>query len=154
MLRKDLQKRRYPEDGIPRAQSSSPPSPRRQTLSLPASVGSDTPQLGAPGTTNPPQLKTDMLCWGSNSNGQLGVGDYLSRVYPQIVPYFRGSDLRAVVCGSRSTLALDADGRALGAAAVALAALAVLAAPAPAAPSAAMAQRASASRSRASSDMR
>ena len=82
MLRKDLQKRRYPEDGVPRAQSSSPPSPRRQTLSLPASVGSDTPQLGAPGTTNPPQLKTDMLCWGSNSNGQLGVGDYLSRVYP------------------------------------------------------------------------
>ena len=52
-----------------------------------------------------------MLTWGQNSSGQLGFGDFSTRVLPQMVEYFRSATLARVMCGSRTTIAIDADGK-------------------------------------------
>ncbi|KAL1519450.1 hypothetical protein AB1Y20_022972 [Prymnesium parvum] len=58
-----------------------------------------------------PPRRTTLLTWGDGGNGQLGHSDYSTRIMPQPVDYFKSATLVSVVCGSRSTLALDLDGR-------------------------------------------
>ena len=52
-----------------------------------------------------------VLSWGSNTAGQLGLGDYLTRVMPAPVDALAQTTVLALVCGSRTTLALDKEGR-------------------------------------------
>ncbi|KAL1528475.1 hypothetical protein AB1Y20_009819 [Prymnesium parvum] len=52
-----------------------------------------------------------LLTWGDGADGQLGHSDFSNRIIPQAVHYFKSTTLVAVLCGSRSTLALDQDGR-------------------------------------------
>ena len=56
--------------------------------------------------------RTVLLTWGQNSSGQLGMGDFSTRVAPQAVDYFRSATLASVACGSRTTLAVDDEGKA------------------------------------------
>ena len=55
--------------------------------------------------------RTVVLSWGSNTAGQLGLGDYLTRVMPAPVDALAQTTVLALVCGSRTTLALDKEGR-------------------------------------------
>ena len=55
--------------------------------------------------------RTVALAWGSNTSGQLGHGDFLSRVTPAPIEALAQTTLLTVVCGSRLTLALDKESR-------------------------------------------
>lgn len=55
--------------------------------------------------------RTTLYTWGNNGHGQLGVGDFSSRILPQPVAYFQRARLVHLVCGSRSTHVLDHEGR-------------------------------------------
>ena len=55
--------------------------------------------------------RTVALAWGANHAGQLGLGDFLTRVTPRPIDALAQTSVRALVCGSRSSLALDKEGR-------------------------------------------
>ena len=56
-------------------------------------------------------MRTVVLSWGSNTAGQLGLGDFLTRVMPAPVDSLAQTTVLSLVCGSRTTLALDREGR-------------------------------------------
>ena len=118
-----------PSAAVVPSQTPSPPQQRtpavqaRSSLTLPPSLQ----DMAAPETAPRPErlggsaassksaatprTRTVLLSWGQNSCGQLGFGDFTPRIFPRAVEYFRSARLTKVVCGSRSTLALDADGK-------------------------------------------
>ncbi len=55
--------------------------------------------------------RTALLTWGLNSSGQLGFGDFATRILPRAVDYFKATRMAGVVCGSRTTFVLDAEGK-------------------------------------------
>lgn len=113
---------------------ASPPSVQRSSFSLPPSVG-DSPlpsaarlSEGSPPSTGgrlgvhltaqastdsvvDPRRRTALLTWGLNSSGQLGFGDFATRILPRAVEYFKATKLAGVACGSRASFALDSEGK-------------------------------------------
>ena len=69
------------------------------------------PTLPLPPSAPPGQQRTVVLAWGSNTAGQLGLGDFLTRVMPAPVDSLAQTTVLSLVCGSRTTLALDREGR-------------------------------------------
>ena len=69
------------------------------------------PTLPLPPAAPPGQQRTVVLSWGSNTAGQLGLGDFLTRVMPAPVDSLAQTTVLSLVCGSRTTLALDREGR-------------------------------------------
>ncbi|CAG9315175.1 unnamed protein product [Blepharisma stoltei] len=50
-----------------------------------------------------------VYAWGSNSNGELGTGDYETRVKPVPIIGLQGKQVKFISCGSNSCLALGSD---------------------------------------------
>jgi AGZA family xanthine/uracil permease-like MFS transporter len=93
----------------------SPSTQPREGLGPPKGDGSGLLHAGSSFSStamSPRRRRTVLLTWGQNSSGQLGMGDFSTRVAPQAVEYFRSATLASVACGSRTTLALDDDGKA------------------------------------------
>ena len=92
------------------------PSPHTQARKEPpqrtGGLRPSAPPAASSLTASPRRRRTVLLTWGQNSSGQLGMGDFSTRVVPQAVEYFRSATLAAVACGSRTTLALDDEGKA------------------------------------------
>ena len=97
-------------------------------LMLPASIEDRSPSPEAAAETLPPlslassetmrevptveaRRRTVLLTWGLNSSGQLGFGDFSTRILPRAVNYFKATRMAGVVCGSRTTFVLDAEGK-------------------------------------------
>ncbi|KOO28176.1 membrane protein, partial [Chrysochromulina tobinii] len=97
-------------------------------LMLPASIEDRSPSPEAAAETLPPlslassetmrevptveaRRRTVLLTWGLNSSGQLGFGDFSTRILPRAVDYFKATRMAGVVCGSRTTFVLDAEGK-------------------------------------------
>ena len=45
--------------------------------------------------------------WGSNSNGELGVGDFESRPYPFPVTHLKNKSIQRISCGGSFAIALS-----------------------------------------------
>ncbi len=62
-----------------------------------------------------PKNSGSVYAWGWNINGQLGVGDTITRIRPQLVPNISTStaftEIKKIVCGSRFTIALTNTGQ-------------------------------------------
>lgn len=54
----------------------------------------------------------EMVCWGYNSYGQVGVGNTTSPASPQVVPESTQEQFRSIAAGLRSTCALTDEGEA------------------------------------------
>jgi alpha-tubulin suppressor-like RCC1 family protein len=86
------------------------PSPEAAAETLPPlSLASSETMLEAP--TVEARRRTVLLTWGLNSSGQLGFGDFSTRILPRAVDYFKATRMAGVVCGSRTTFVLDAEGK-------------------------------------------
>lgn len=92
------------------------PSPSLPSRSPPSAGHSAGPSAGhsAVHSASPPlpdETRVALYTCGLNSSGQLGLGDFLSRVIPHAVEALAHTSLAAVACGSRTTLVIDEDGR-------------------------------------------
>ena len=67
--------------------------------------------INTPISTNASAAKRSLLTTGLNTNGQLGLGDQLTRVTPQKVTFLGHTSLKCIVCGSRTTFVVDKAGR-------------------------------------------
>jgi len=47
--------------------------------------------------------------WGSNSSGELGLGDYEVRAHPFPVKHLKGKKIRSLACGGAFAVALGED---------------------------------------------
>lgn len=54
-------------------------------------------------------VNNGLWAWGSNTNGELGVGDYEPRLTPFAVAALQGKRIRTVACGSSFCIALGQD---------------------------------------------
>ena len=84
-------------------------APASESTPKAANVPIATPQSSYEADT--PRRRTALLTWGLNSSGQLGFGDFSTRILPRAVDYFKATRLAGVTCGSRTTFALDAEGK-------------------------------------------
>lgn len=59
--------------------------------------------------------QNSLWTWGSNTNGELGLGDYDQRLSPSLVSTLQGKRVRAIACGGAFclSLGLDIQGQAL-----------------------------------------
>lgn len=97
----------------------SPPPLPSSAITPPSSAYRLQPQLSPPSLSATPSSTTataktsrrTLLTTGLNTNGQLGLGDQLTRVVPQPVAFLGHTTLTHLVCGSRTTFAIDTDGR-------------------------------------------
>ena len=84
---------------------------RRSSFPAPPFPKIDRSSSSYGGAASPARRRTVLLTWGQNACGQLGFGDFATRILPQAMEYFRSATLARVVCGSRTTIALDVDGK-------------------------------------------
>ena len=85
-------------------------SPKRSGAPPPLRKEGSSSRRGSSGSSFQRE-RTVLFTWGQNGSGQLGNGDYSTRILPQAVDYFRSATLAAVKCGSSTTLAVDAEGK-------------------------------------------
>lgn len=54
-------------------------------------------------------ISGNVHAWGANSNGELGVGDYESKVSPIIIPFMKGKTIKKLSCGGNYVLGIGLD---------------------------------------------